>query len=173
MHYLVKFDCDQCSVTFTRKDNLERHLEEIHSLVCLDGFRCDLCNRFFARGDNYMRHKQSSLDSDGSLKNKCSDCDDSFCSAKLLRDHSKTHGSELCCEKCSEKFTKKSSLNSHMLTRNDSQCDECEKTLCNKVSLQRHKFNAHNCLKCDQCDLVLKKAYMMNHKLWKHWNKKR
>ena len=168
VHFLVKFDCDQCSATFTRKDNFERHLEEIHSTECLNGFICDLCNKFFARGDNYLRHKQSSVDSDGALKNKCSDCEDSFCTAKLLRDHSKTHGSELYCEKCGEKFTKKSSLNSHIIRRNVSKCDECEKTLCNKVSLQRHKFNAHNCQKCDQCDVVLKKAYMKNHKLWKH-----
>ena len=108
VHYFVKFDCDQCSATFNRKDNYERHLEKIHSTECLDGFRCDLCNIFFARKDNFMRHKLSSLDSDGCLKNKCSDCDESFCSAKLLRDHRKTHGSEIRCEECGEKFTKKS-----------------------------------------------------------------
>ena len=123
VHYFVKFDCDQCSATFNRKDNYERHLEEIHSTQCLDGFRCDLCNIFFARKDNFMRHKLSSLDSDGCLKNKCSDCDESFCSAKLLRDHRKTHGSEIRCEKCGEKFTKKSSLDFHILTRNVCQCD--------------------------------------------------
>ena len=171
VHYLVKFDCDQCSATFTRKDSFERHLEKIHSLECLDGFRCDLCNHFFARGENFTRHKHSSLNSDGSLKNKCSVCDKSFCSVKLLRDHSKTHSSEFHCEECDEKFTTRSSLERHIITRNVCQCDECDKTLCHKVSLQRHKFNAHNCVKCDQCDVVLKEAFMKKHKLWKHAHK--
>ena len=138
----------------------------------LEGYRCDLCSIFFVRRDSYMRHKQSSLDSDGCLKNKCSDCDVSFCTAKLLRDHRKTHGSEINCEECGLKFTKKSSLDFHIMTKNVCRCDECDKTLCNEVSRQRHKFNAHNCVKCDQCDIVLKKAYMKNHKLWKHEDEK-
>ena len=134
-------------------------------------FKCDLCNHFFARGENFTRHKNSSLNPDGSLKNKCSVCDESFCSAKLLRDHSKTHRSEFHCEECGEKFTTRSSLERHIVTRNVCQCDECDKTLCHKVSLQRHKFNSHNCVKCDQCDVVLKEAFMKKHKLWKHAHK--
>jgi uncharacterized Zn-finger protein len=46
------FNCDKCAASFSRHDNLKRHLK-IHDD---SGYICNLCNILFTRKDNLKRH---------------------------------------------------------------------------------------------------------------------
>ena len=174
IHYLATYACDVCGEVFSRKDSMLRHKGSMHgyeSEVTFE-FECGQCSKKFSRKDNLERHLKSSSNPDGTLKNQCSKCDETFCSVKLMRDHIKSAHTELSCEDCSEKFTHKKSLDFHKMTKNAVSCDECDKMLCNQVSLTRHKHNAHNSVKCEECGFVYKKIYIQYHKLWEHQHKK-
>ena len=63
-HYLfiylllsLEFSCDQCSKTFKKKFNLDRHKLIKHSAQ-QPYFQCDQCTASFNRKDNLKRHQQ-------------------------------------------------------------------------------------------------------------------
>ena len=170
VHYLETYLCDLCSETFTRKDSMLRHKIKKHGseneTAC--EYNCGQCSSKFFRKYHFERHLKSSSNPDGTLKNKCSICDETFCSTKLLRDHCKTFHTKLSCDECGDKFTLKKSLDFHIINKTLVSCDDCEKILCNQVSLNRHKNNVHNSVVCEECGHVFKKMHIQHHKLWKH-----
>ena len=170
----MTYPCDLCSEVFNRKDNLLRHKVRLHGYKSDETceFTCEQCSRKFARKDNFERHLKSSTNPDGTLKYKCSKCDETFCTAKLIQDHCKAVHARLSCEDCGEKFTQAQALDTHRLNKTAVTCDECEKVLCNQVSLNRHKNKIHNRVKCEECGFVYIKMYIQYHKLWDHPPKK-
>src|SRR5207253_4205507 len=53
--------CDECSISFTRKDNLKMHKQKSHGEAA-EKLACDECNQSFTRKDHLSRHKQKSHD---------------------------------------------------------------------------------------------------------------
>ena len=49
------FECDQCTEKFTEQRNLIRHVETVHETKV---FKCDECKLTFPRKDNYSRHQE-------------------------------------------------------------------------------------------------------------------
>ena len=174
VHYLEIHQCDLCSESFTRKDNMLRHKVKKHESEhdAAYEFNCGQCSSKFSRKDNFERHLMSSSNPDGTFKNHCRICDESFCSLKLLRDHSKTFHTKLSCDECGDKFTLKKSLDLHSINKTVVSCDDCGKVMCNQFSLNRHKNNVHNSVVCEECGHVYKKIYIQHHKLWNHKHKK-
>ena len=52
-----KFQCSDCDAVFNRKDNLKRHIKNIHDM--LQGFSCNLCSRKFKTQDVLNKHIES------------------------------------------------------------------------------------------------------------------
>ena len=50
------FECENCDMTFKRKDHMRRHVLNAHSIKTLN---CLLCDKKFARQDNLQRHVKS------------------------------------------------------------------------------------------------------------------
>ena len=83
------------------------------------------------------------LNTDGTFKNVCEECDINFCTGKLLKTHVNIVHIGLSCEDCDQKFTLKRSLDLHVKNRASICCTESRKTFCNVKSLVCHKKNIH------------------------------
>ena len=75
---------------------------------------------------------------------KCSECEDHFCTSKLLRSHFNSKHRKLSCERCGQTFTLKKSLDHHVKIRSDVSCSECGKLFCNLNSVNIHKNEVHD-----------------------------
>ena len=161
MHYEKTHNCKSCEKVFKREEHLIRHVKAAHDPNYVK-FSCSDCGKKFSREDALVRHK------DGSLRSFCKDCNESFCTGKLLKEHYKNVHVGLSCEDCGEKFTIKRSLEQHLKARNYVNCNECDARLCNLRSLSRHKNKIHNYSNCDICQKSFLNKYLKYHKLMAH-----
>ena len=104
---------------------------------------CHLCDSTFNLKNNLERRKRAAYTKDDSPRQKCGDCNEIFCTEKLLKRHINVEHIGLACEKCGEKFTLKSSLEVHIGNRIELVCSECEAVFCNLPSLMKHKNKIH------------------------------
>ena len=200
VHYSETFECKKCGETFSRKDSLRRHKKlhrkkrekfvcdncgkqfttaeslikhkKAHDNEASDEFKCELCGTTFTQKDNHQRHQKGIHNEDGSFVHKCSHCNETFCTSKLLKSHCKAkHDNNVSCEECGQKFTLKRSLDLHMKKRNIVTCGECENKFCNLKALSIHKNEVHNYIECDVCGNKYQKKYveaLQHHKFWVH-----
>ena len=111
---------------------------------------------------------------DESLRHECGDCNNMFCTGKLLRRHVNIEHIGLVCEKCGNKFPLKSSLEFHVGNIIELTCSECEVIFCNLLSLRKHKNKMHKYIsyaKCDVCNETYQEDYLRHHKLMAHKHK--
>ena len=141
-----KLTCQDCGKKFTRKDALIRHKTSVHATDAVD-LMCVKCNATFNIDSNFERHKKSGMNQDGSFKNYCSDCDEYFCTGKLLTKHHNQKHVNFSCEECGQTFTAKQSLQLHIKNRNFVSCEDCGAFLCNINSCKRHKDSVHHTAK--------------------------
>ena len=52
----IQYKCDQCAKTFTRKDNLQKHLQRHEKQ-----YNCNVCGKVFYRYDAYQQHNHNQL----------------------------------------------------------------------------------------------------------------
>ena len=199
-YYPETFDCQKCGESFNRKDSFKRHKKihnkkkeifpcntcekqfstagilnrhkKLHSSEASEEFKCEMCGTKFTRKDNYEKHQKGIQYKDSSFVHKCSQCQETFCTSKLLKSHCNfNHKKKISCEECGQSFTLKSSLEFHEKTRNSAKCDECEKTFCNLKALSIHKntIHDHDYVECDECGNKYQKKYLevlQHHKFW-------
>ena len=84
-------------------------------------------------------------------KKKCTLCEISFSSRKLLRKHlSETHQSKIDCTECKEAFVKTSDLEAHIKVnhaiKEEHSCDQCGKMFALKWRLKKHREGHENSL---------------------------
>ncbi|XP_014368415.2 zinc finger protein 729 [Papilio machaon] len=140
-HYV----CDYCSRTFTRKYNLQTHIENYHmNSSCY----CEICDQRFGSPAGLQLH--------------------------LSRGHNRFGQAFPECDICGRIFTRKQNITSHMITvhlqsgRPDIRCHLCEKTFTTERNLKRHKNQLHNPNAeypiCDMCKKVFKsKSALITH----------
>lgn len=144
---------------------LREHLR-VHTLQKL--YACPYCGNFFSTrikfDDHFLRHKDKSeiVPVDGNKINiyKCSfeNCDKSFLTSSLLREHIRIHSDKNKCPHCPFVAKTNSTLDSHILYRHQTvrnyECSICQKTFKQRGDLRAH-VRRHQILepyKCDKCD---------------------
>ena len=53
------YQCDYCTKSFTRLENLQRHKDNVHGIDYATMYHCDYCSKMFKRLDNLKRHKNN------------------------------------------------------------------------------------------------------------------
>lgn len=141
----LDFVCDYCSRPFTRKYNLQTHIENCHlnSSCC-----CEICEQRFKSPAGLQLH--------------------------LTRGHNRNGEPYPECELCGRIFTRKQNIISHMLSVHlqglmpDKQCNLCFKTFTTERNLKRHVSQVHNPNiqhpTCNECD----KTFIGKHSLIEH-----
>lgn len=116
----LDYVCDHCSRTFTRKYNLQTHIENCHlNSSCY----CEICNQKFGSPGGLQLH--------------------------LSRGHNRFGQGLPECDLCGRIFTRKQNINSHMITvhlqggRQDIRCAICYKTFTTERNLKRHTTQLH------------------------------
>ena len=137
-----KFECNECGKQFSRRDALHRH-KNVHQSVPNTIFSCGLCDTKFTEKNNFQRHQKGIYFEDGTRRNKCSECSDSFCNSKMLRSHINLKHRSFMRDECGQSCTLKNSLELHVKTRSFVPCSDCGKTLCNLKSVCKHYFEYH------------------------------
>ena len=167
VHYEEHFECDKCGKQFSRQDNMLRH-KSVHESDANNQFKCKICKTTFIRKDNYERHVKSIYEQSGSVQNKCIECDEEFCTSKLLRAHNNLKHINFTCDECNKSFTSKRNFQDHINKRICALCSECGKSFCNLNAMRSHKKIAHMCVECDICGELLFKTGVAYHKVWAH-----
>ncbi|PSN32708.1 hypothetical protein C0J52_26976, partial [Blattella germanica] len=106
------FQCKICCKTFTRKNDLKRHMI-IHSSS--PPYQCKICSKYFNQKSNLDRHRYTHTDKHPF---QCEICSKSFTQKSYLSTHMIIHTSNrpFPCDICGKSFTRKDNLSAHMIT---------------------------------------------------------
>lgn len=145
MFTLTDFVCDYCGRSFTRKHNLQTHIENCHiNFSC----KCDICGQSFGSPAGLQLH--------------------------LSRGHNRYEQPFPECDLCGRIFTRKQNIMSHMITVHlqgvgpEIRCKFCEKVFTTDRNLKRHVNQIHNPnAQYPTCDLC-KKVFKGKHSLIAH-----
>lgn len=134
---ILDYVCDYCSRTFTRKYNLQTHIENCHTNP---SSHCNICGQSCGSMSGLQLH--------------------------LSRGHNSLGQPFPECDVCGRVFTRKQNILSHMITvhlqglGDDIRCLLCDKTFTTERNLKRHTNQQHNPNVeypiCHHCDRVFK-----------------
>ncbi|KAJ0169472.1 hypothetical protein K1T71_015059 [Dendrolimus kikuchii] len=175
---LSDFVCDYRSRSFTRKYNLQTHIENCH-INSSNGQsfpECDLCGRIFTRKQNVMSHMITVHLQGVGPEIRCNLCYKTFTTERNLKRHlNQLHNPHVeypTCDDCNKVFKGKQSLIAHIQATHSSEkgaimCHLCEKVYTNNRNLKRHIEMLHGDKEEYKCD-VCPKVYTSNQSLKRH-----
>ncbi|XP_076438244.1 uncharacterized protein LOC143277343 [Babylonia areolata] len=170
------YHCDQCPMSFKRKQNLKthklRHGERRHA--------CDICGRRFFTAFETVGHKRKAH-RPKALPDPCvcQYCDERFATALLCKEHAHCHTGErpYTCNQCPMAFKRKRVLTIHKMRHGEPTlaCDFCGRRFTTADDRRSHLKRVHGpkpddrpvCgkpFRCDQCP----KAFASKHLLKNH-----
>ncbi|XP_064293007.1 zinc finger protein 845-like [Plodia interpunctella] len=141
------FVCDYCSRTFTRKYNLQTHIQNCHlNSSCY----CEICHMTFGSPSGLGLH--------------------------LYRGHNRFDQPYPECDICGRIFTRKQNIVSHMMTVHlqglgpQIKCQLCQKIFTTERNLKRHINVLHNTvsISCGVCQKVFKERKRLNEHMHSH-----
>ena len=144
--------CELCSQTFSRPDNLKRHMRNIHTVSTSTGYTCHKCGKEIKRHDNLVHHEVQCCGSGEVVEPKRTRHD---------------------CTVCSKSYYRKQDLKRHMSVvhtevKNLFGCTTCNFTTPYKIVLKRHCHENHNQFKnlytCQKCGV----NFRTQHAITKH-----
>jgi len=178
IHEKIRFHCDQCEYTTTRKLTLNEHIKVKHEGATPKSYPCDQCEKVFA-GSFYLNiHIQSVHEG---KKYFCEQCGFTASNPYTLREHTISihEGNLFECTQCDHKYTTKSGLRYHVKVFHEGGTFPC--TLCDFVakaqtSLRYHVKKKHELMNieqkkynCDQCEYkTLSKKRFRRHQELRH-----
>ncbi|XP_028032073.1 zinc finger protein 808-like [Bombyx mandarina] len=172
---LLDYVCDYCNRIFTRKYNLQTHIENLHvNSSC----HCEVCGKRFGTTTGFHLHLSAGHNRYGQPLPECDLCGRIFTRKQNIVSHMITvHlqglGNEIRCRFCSKTFTTGRNLKRHVnLLHNPNveypTCDICKKVFKGKPYLVTHIQSMHKSeresIKCNMCD----KAYTNERNLKRH-----
>ena len=157
LHFLSQFTkpykCEQCGKRFLRREILEDHIFNFHSLDSKnqkESYCCPQCSKEFITLWVLNRHIES-VHEEKRSDYKCVKCHKTFNRADTLAGHTKhcQEGGKLSCEKCNKKFDRKYNLNRHINEAHHEdgtkyKCVHCTKSFGRKDNLKRHVLKYHS-----------------------------
>uniref|UniRef100_A0A182N1L4 C2H2-type domain-containing protein n=1 Tax=Anopheles dirus TaxID=7168 RepID=A0A182N1L4_9DIPT len=146
------FRCGVCGKQYSSSRSLQAHKTRIHTPAAERPFCCEVCGETFVKSYLLMQHMVHHLAKQKKL-NYCSECQRSFTTARVLKNHQQTyHGASFSwiCDVCAKGFNSRPQFENHRLTHSvegktqlKHQCEECHKWLRNKKSYQQHRIRCH------------------------------
>ncbi|XP_023945553.1 zinc finger protein 62 homolog [Bicyclus anynana] len=153
--------CDYCSRVFTRKYNLQTHIENCHlDMSCY----CNICDQGLGSPTGLMLHLSRGHNSTGQPFPECDVCGRVFSRRQNIISHMKTvhllTNSAIPCEICSKILTTERNMKRHMSLMHNPDiqyfsCHECQKVFKRKDALSSHiqaNHGASDSIKCALCD---------------------
>lgn len=144
VHTDLIFLCDVCKDYLPRNNLLEHMTSHALSLEVLnrhnEEHKCEKCSKIFTSEKKYQRHKTIAHQ----RLYQCLDCDKTFSTNRVLRNHINHKHSDKRkyeCDECHKKFKTDSGLYAHRKTHTDTydySCQICLKKFKFKVHLSRH-----------------------------------
>ena len=141
--------CCICQKKFLLRNNLMRHLRNVHKQGAGNKHFCPTCGKQFYYKDDLKNHMPVHQ---GELKFKCSlsDCDKAYSTLKALKKHNKlTHEVDIdtvTCKICSKQLSTKFKLKAHMLVHSNAKpfsCAHCSETFKEKRNVVKHMRLKH------------------------------
>jgi len=157
---IIACDFLDCKITFANKDNLKRHIKNVHMKEKPD--QCSQCLKTFSDKSQLSRHIE--IVHKKVKPYQCSQCLQKFSVKSSLKQHiASLHNGEKPheCSQCLKKFSKKTTLSRHIEVVHKKvkpyQCSQCLKKFGDKSNLKKHIANVHNGEKPHECSQCLKK----------------
>ena len=97
----VRYNCDKCEKSFTRKSDLTRHIQSVHDKI---RYNCNQCAKSFSERGTLKRHIKSAHEN---VRYNCDKCDKSFAQNGDLNRHIKFVHEILRynCDLCKQSFS--------------------------------------------------------------------
>jgi KRAB domain-containing zinc finger protein len=142
MHKDVKlYDCTECSSRYITERGLKTHISRAHENT--GGSICPICGKKLNSIYEVRRHTSFMHEGKARPKFKCTLCDKSYGTKRVLEEHMSVHEGKMF------------------------QCSNCDEEFNSKIKFERHfakEHNRSNLHKCTQCDL----AYVTKQNLLSH-----
>ena len=131
-----RFQCHQCSCSYTRKFELDLHVSQKHRG---ERYTCHLCGLTFCKRNKLTFHYSTAHKFE--TKVHCTHCQKVFFSEKILKKHMNANHESLTCNQCNKTFTKFKSLQSHKAAVHEKikhKCETCGKSYSRTYLLKNH-----------------------------------
>lgn len=155
IHNNIRYNCQQCNKTFTRKYTLSQH-EKTHMVDRPKTHQCDKCDKLFT-SVQYLKQHKINVHEDKNFK--CDICCKLFSRKNRLTSHIKTHNRLFKCawDECYLSFDDKITYDKHICKHTNKgyyECSHCDKSFKKKSLLTRHirRHTGERPYNCDTCN---------------------
>ena len=159
----AKFNCEQCEMQFTRKDNLKKHVQLAHEGK--PDYICPVCQKGFVHKRDFTVHCENVHK--GGRKGRIS-------KNKEFYNGRKFEYATLFCHQCDYSCRHSQQLTIHISTKHEGErhnCSQCDKRYTHIQDLNKHIKADHEGrrFKCDLCDFEARtKSEVKGHRVRNH-----